>query len=184
MSNIASRLRPRTLNQALGLLLAAVIVPLLIGSLALLVVQARQERERAHDQLTILAETLVQAVDRELDNARAQLEVLAASPMMDARDWAQLHRFATEVAHGKPGNVIGLAGPDGQQLFNTATAWGSPQPNLWNLAEQQQEVIWEGRSLPLSSQSLTREVFARGQLVYSDLYFGLSVKRPALAISR
>ena len=183
MLEFASRLRPRTLNQALGTLLAAVIVPLLLGSLVLLVAEARQERQHAQDQLTILAQTLVQAVDRELDHGRAQLEVLAVSPVMDAQDWPRLHGFAGEIVRLKPGSVIGLVRSDGQQLFNTATTWGSAQPNLWKLAEQQQAVVWEGRALPLSSQSLTRQVFATGRVGYSDLYFGLNVKRPALAIS-
>jgi signal transduction histidine kinase/ActR/RegA family two-component response regulator len=181
--SIASKFRPHNLNQALGWLLASVIVPLLLGALVLLVAQSRQEREQAQKQLSALAQTLVQAVDRELDHGRAQLEVLAASPVVDAQDWRQLHRFAGDVARRRPGSLIGLAGPDGQQLFNTAMAWGAPQPNLWQLAEQHREVIWEGRPLPLSSQNLTREVFARSQVVYSDLYYGLSIKRPTLAVS-
>ncbi|MDP3761900.1 MAG: ATP-binding protein [Ramlibacter sp.] len=183
MIAFVSRLRPRTLNQALGWLLAAVIVPLLLGALALLAVQASQERRLAQGQLTILAQTLVQAVDRELDNGLAQLEVLAASPLVDEQDWSRLRDYAEVVARGKPGSVIGLVGPDGQQLFNTATAWGSAQPNLWKLGEQHREVTWEGRTLPLSSQTLTRQVFATGKVVYSDLYYGLFIKRPTLAIS-
>ncbi len=183
MLNIASRLRPRTLNQALASLLAAVIVPLLLGALALLVVQARQERRLAQDQLAILAQTLVQAVDRQLGNARVQLEVLAASPMVDAEDWAQFHAYASDVARSTPGNVIGLVGSDGQQMFNTVLPWGAQHPNLWALAQQHKEVQWEGRSIPLSSQRLTKDVFATGKAVYSDLYFGLYIKRPALAIS-
>ena len=183
MSTLSLWLRPRNLNQALGWLLATVIVPLLLGALVLLVVQTRQEQEKDRDQLATLAQTLVQAVDRELDHGRAQLEVIAAAPVIDQQDWRQLHRFAGAVANARPGSLIGLVGQDGQQLLNTAMAWGQPQPNLWKLAEQREEVMWEGKSLPLSSQNLTREVFARGQVVYSDLYYGLFVKRPTLALS-
>lgn len=172
-----------TLQQALVGLLASVIVPLLLGALILLVAQSRQEREIASAQLETLAQTLVQAVDRELDHGRAQLEVLAAAPVINQRNWSELHSYAAEVAGGRPGAVIGLVGPDGQQIFNTALSVDAPQPNLWKLAQKREEVVWEGRSLPVSSQNLTREVFATRQVVYSDLYYGLFVQRPALALS-
>jgi PAS domain S-box-containing protein len=179
----ASRLRPRNINQALAWLLACVMVPLLLGATALLVVQWRQERQLAQNQLSALAQTLVQALDRELDYDRAQLEVLAASPLIDAQDWQQLHRFGFEVASRRPGTVIAMLGPDGHGLFNTAAPLGQPRPNLWKLGQEQREVLWEGRTLPLSSQTLTRQVFERGQVVYSDLYYGLYVQRPTLALS-
>jgi len=164
-------------------LLASVIVPLSLGALILLVAQSRQEREIASNQLETLAQTLVQAVDRELDHGRAQLEVVAAAPVINQKNWVDLHSFASEVAGGRPGAVIGLVGPDGQQIFNTALSIDAPQPNLWALAQKREEVTWEGRVLPVSSQNLTREVFATRQVVYSDLYYGLFIQRPALALS-
>ena len=183
MALITSWLRPRNIYQALGWLLACVMVPLLLGAMALLVVEWRQERQLAEKQLSTLAQTLVQAVDGELNYARVQLEVIAASPVIDAQDWQQLHRFAQEVANRRPGTVIALLGPDGQGLLNTAVPWGQPRPNLWKLGEEHREVLWEGRSLPLSSQALTKQVFERGQVVYSDLYYGLSTQRPTLSLS-
>src|SRR6185369_12642451 len=141
---IASWLRPRNIYQALGWLLACVMVPLLLGATALLVVEWRQERQLAEKQLSTLAQTLVQAVDGELNYGRAQLEVIAASPVIDAQDWRQLHRFGVEVVSRRPGTVIALLGPDGQGLLNTAMPWGQPRPNLWKLGEEQREVLWEG----------------------------------------
>lgn len=179
---ISSRLRPRNLNQALAWLLAWVIVPLLLGALVLLVVQSRQAQLLTQNQLSTLAQTLVQAVDRELDYGEAQLEVIAASPVIDGRNWQQLHRFGSDVAGRRPDSLITLVGPDGQMLVNTAVPWGQPLPNLWKFGEERREVLWEGRTLPLSSQNLTREVFERAQVVYSDLYYGV-LQRPALALS-
>jgi signal transduction histidine kinase/ActR/RegA family two-component response regulator len=180
---ISSRLRPRNLNQALGWLLACVIVPLLLGALALLVVQSRQAQLLTQNQLSTLAQTLVQAVDRELDYGEAQLEVIAALPVIDARNWQQLHRFGSDVAGRRPGNLIALVGPDGQVLLNTAVPLGQPLQNLWKWGEEGREVVWEGRTLPLSSQNLTREVFERARVVYSDLYHDGLLQRPALALS-
>jgi PAS domain S-box-containing protein len=180
---IASWLRPRNIYQALGWLLACVMVPLLIGAMTLLVVEWRQERELAQKQLSTLAQTLLQAIEGELDYGRGQLEVIAASPMIDAQDWQQLHRFAFEVTSRRPGTVIAMLGPDGQGVLNTAVPWGQPRPNVWKLGEEHREVLWEGRLLPLSSQTLTKQVFERGEVVYSDLYYGLSSERPTLSLS-
>jgi PAS domain S-box-containing protein len=181
--DIASRLRPRNINQALAWLLASVMVPLLLGAVGLLEAQRREDRQSAQNQLSALAQTLVHAVDGELDHGRIQLEVIAASPLMDASDWQQLHRFGSEVAMRRPGSLIALVDSDGQTLLNTAVPWGQPLSNLWKLAEERREVLWEGRSLPLSSQTLTRQVFERGQTVYSDLYYGVRVQQPRLALA-
>ncbi|MEJ7929315.1 sensor histidine kinase [Ramlibacter sp. AN1015] len=166
-----------------GWSLATVIVPLLVGSLVLLYVQARHEQRTSQHQLRVLARTLVAALERELDIEREQLQVLAAAPMVDSEEWRQLHAFAVRVAQRDPGSVIGLTGPDGQQIFNSVTSLDAPQPNLWQLGRQQKEVEWEGRTLPLSSQLLSKQVFERREVAYSDLYYGLNTRHPALAVS-
>ncbi len=181
--NIASRLRPRNINQALAWLLVSVMVPLLLGAVGLLEAQWREEQKLAQNQLSALAQTLLHAVDSEFDHGRTQLEVMAASPLIDVADWQQLHRFGSEVAMRRPGSLITLVGPDGQTLLNTALPWGQPLSNLWKLGDENREVLWNGRSLPLSSQTLTRQVFERGQTVYSDLYYGVRVQQPRLALA-
>ena len=175
--------KPKNLNQVLGLLLFFVTVPLLLGVLALLVAQARHERQLAHTQLSALAATLVQAVDRELDHGKAQLEVLAASSLVDKREWQELYAYGSEITRSRPGSLIALVDPKGQQLVNTAVPLGQPLPNLWSLGQQNQEALWEGNKLPLSSQNLTRDVFEKNRVIYSDLYYGLLIKRPTLALS-
>lgn len=176
-------LRPRTLTQALWLLLAAVVAPLLLGTLVLLAVQTAQENQLARSRLGALTQTLLQAVDAEFDRGRAQLEVLAASQLIDAGDLRQLRTYAAEVVRAVPGSLVVLVGPDGQMLFNTAVPWGETLPNLWTLGAQSKEVSWEGRMLPLSSGNLSRQAFETGSAVYSDLYFGVQVQRPALSVA-
>ncbi|MES2840090.1 MAG: ATP-binding protein [Pseudomonadota bacterium] len=176
-------MKSRTLNQTLGWLLATVIIPLLLGTLLLLYVQGLQEQRAAQRQLAVLAQTLMQTVDRELAVGREQLEVIAASPMVGKKDWLALQSFARDVTSRRPGNVIGFVEADGQQLFNTVSVLGQPQPNLWNLGGSNAEANWEGYSLPVSSQLLTKEVFDTGKPAYSDLYYGLNTRKPALAIS-
>jgi signal transduction histidine kinase/CheY-like chemotaxis protein len=175
--------RPRNLNQVLWWLLGVVIAPLLLGTLALLAFQTAQENRVAHTRLAALAETLVQAVDAEFDRGRAQLEVLAASPQIDSRDWRTMRVFAAEITQKIPGTLILLVGPDGQVQFNTVVPWGEPLPNLWQLAAQSKEVLWEGRPLPLSSGNLSRQAIETNRPAFSDLYFGVQVHRPALSLS-
>ena len=175
--------RPKTLNQTLWRLLAAVLAPLLLGTLGLLALQTVQENRLAQTRLSALAQTLVQAADAEFDRARAQLEVVAASPLLHEGDWPHMREFASEVTRSLPGSLIVLVGSDGQVLFSTAIAPGDPLPNLWQLGAQNKEVLWEGRPLPLSSGNLSRQALETGGPVYSDLYFGAQVNRPALSVS-
>ena len=58
-------LRPRNLNQVLWRLLGAVVVPLLLGTLAILALQSAQDKRVAQGRMIALAETWVQAVDAE-----------------------------------------------------------------------------------------------------------------------
>ncbi|MFL6692121.1 MAG: ATP-binding protein [Ramlibacter sp.] len=182
-SLLPKSLRPRNLNQVLWRLLGAVVVPLLLGALALLALQSAHDKRAAQGRLVALAETLVQAVDAEFERGLAQLDVLAAAPAVDAGDWRQLRAYASEVVRRVPGSLIVLVGPDGQALFNTAVPWGQPLPNLWQLAEQNRETEWEGRRLPVSSGNLSREALESGRAVFSDLYFGVNVRRPALSLA-
>ncbi len=178
-----SLLKPRTLNQSLGWLLAAVVLPLLAGALGLLALQAGQEQDAAQARLAVLAQTLVQTSDAEFERSRAQLEVLAASPLVDAADWPAMQRFAKTVTERTPGSLIVLVGPDGQVLFNTAAAIGQPLPNLWKLGTQSREVEWQGRKLPLSSGHLSLHAFETGWPIYSDLYYGVQILKPSLSVS-
>ena len=175
--------RPRNLNQVLWRLLGAVVLPLLLGTLALLALQSAQDKRASRSRLTALAETLVQAVDAEFDRGRAQLEVLAAAPEIDTHDWRRMQRYAAAVTARVPGSLIVFVGHDGQALFNTVVPWGEPLPNLWQLAAENREMDWEGHKLSMSSGNLSRQAIESGRAAYSDLYYGVNVKRPALSLA-
>ena len=175
--------RPQTLNKVLWRLLAAVLAPLLLGTLLLLALQTVQENRLARTRLAALAQTLALATDAEFDRARAQLEVLAASPLLDEGDWPHMREFATEVTRKRPGSLIVLVASGGQVLFNTAAQRGEPLPNLWEQSSEPAEVQWEGRTLPVSSGNLSRRAFDSGQPVFSDLFFGAHLQRPVLSVA-
>ena len=159
-----------------------VTVPLLLGALALLVAQDRYEKQQQRKQVAALAQTLVQAVDSELNHATTQLKVIAATRVIDQQDWQELYRFGKEVTRDRPGSLLILVDSSGQQLVNTAASWGDPLPNVWTDGQPLPEIVWEGRPLPLSSQNLTKTVF-ENKVVFSDLYYGLAVKRPTLSVA-
>jgi signal transduction histidine kinase/ActR/RegA family two-component response regulator len=176
-------LRPRNLNEALSRLLVVVLAPMLFGTLALLVFQASQDRREAQTRMSTLAHTLAQVMDAEVESARAKLEVLAASGLVDRGDFRQLRDFAAEALRSTPGSVVELVGPDGRVVFNTMVPWGDALPNLWSIGDRNEEVEWEGRKLPLGSGNLSRLAMESGMPAHSDLYYGVQVNRPALSVA-
>ncbi len=174
-------IKPRTLNHALALLLTLVTVPLLLGALGLSVIQVRQSQEMQQIQLMALAKTLSKAVENDFEHRKAQLEVIASSRIIERQDWQGLHMLGRTIAKQKPGSILFLLGPDGQQLANSNVPFGQPLPNPWK--ETQKEVLWEGKSVTLSITGLTQSVFGTGQVVYSDLFIGLLLKEPRMALA-
>ncbi|TPG40685.1 hypothetical protein EAH89_28885 [Roseomonas nepalensis] len=157
-------LRPFTLRRRLALLVLAVVLPLVTLNLALVYVGYRNDREVASQQALNVARALALALEGELHGRTLALEVLANSPALAAGD---LDTFRTQaealVARQAPGANILLLAESGQQLMNTAAAPGIP--------------------LPVRAYRINFErVLATGQSSISDLFFGLVVRRPVVAI--
>ncbi len=62
-------------------------------------------------------------------------------------------------------------------------ALGSTMPNVQALERENRHIAWNGESMPVSSQGLTRRARDTRRPAYSDLYFGVSIKRPTLAVA-
>src|SRR4051812_28313944 len=84
---ISKRRPKKSLSATLLLMLLAPVVPLLILSIAALVYQWDMQVREAHQSIAETALLASIAVDREIDRSRAMLETLAASELIDARDW-------------------------------------------------------------------------------------------------
>lgn len=163
-----------------------VVVPVLtlaLGSLALVLQYWDRARNAAERELARRADTIAAAVDRQLEAHRARLTTIAASPTIDAQDWAGLHRFAAAALRDQPGTLVALTQPDGAQMLNSGVPFGTPMPNLRTLEQRRETVAWRGRQMQVSSQGLTRWVLEHRQAGYSDLYWGVSVRRPALSMA-
>lgn len=105
------------LQRRVFLVALAGLVPLAILSFALLISSARDQRDRllrAHDD-TMMA--LLSAIDSELSNAFASLDVLASSPRLAREDFASLKEEAIELVQRRPSwiNVV-VTGANGQVM--------------------------------------------------------------------
>jgi two-component sensor histidine kinase len=156
--------RRLTLRTRLTLLVVAAVLPLTAVSLGGIYVRYQQDRERAAQQALILARGLALAVEGELRSRTAMLQVLALSPSLAAGDLATFRAQAeAALAQQAPGANILLLREDGQQLLNTAIPPGEPLPARQNLDNQ-------------------RRVFATGQPSVSDVFVGVVLRRPLVAL--
>jgi signal transduction histidine kinase/ActR/RegA family two-component response regulator len=173
----------RSLRAFLFQLVAPPLLLLTLAGALIVFGQWSRERDAALAALAEAAEKLSLTVDLELSVDRSALDALAKSPLIDRGDWAGLYTQASRMAARTPGALIAPTAEDGQLVFNTAVPLGTPLPNLLEIERQDRHVQWEGELLPVSSQGLTRIAREQQRAVYSDLYFGVSIKRPALAVA-
>ncbi|WP_431271153.1 sensor histidine kinase [Dankookia sp. P2] len=157
-------MRRWSLRARLALLVAAGVLPLVAFNLTNAYYGYREERARASRQALSLAHGLALAVEDELRARIAVLEVLALSRPLADGDLATFRLHAEAVlARQTPGANILLLREDGQQLLNTAVPAGKPLPARRYLDNQ-------------------RRIFATGQPSVSNVFVGMVLGRPLIAI--
>ncbi|HKU88748.1 MAG TPA: ATP-binding protein [Steroidobacteraceae bacterium] len=119
---------------ALGLrvfLVAAVsLVPVALLSAALLVSNAREQREHLYRGAEDTVYALLNAVDAELKSTAAALDAFAASPRLARGDFDRLREEALQLLARRPSwvNVV-VSTPDAVQLMNARVPEGVPLPS-------------------------------------------------------
>ncbi|MFC4170252.1 sensor histidine kinase, partial [Teichococcus aestuarii] len=117
-----------------------------------------------HQQALDLARGLALSVEGEIRARIAVLQVLALSRSLVDGDLTTFRAQAEAVvAQQAPGSNILLLRENGQQVLNTALAPGAPLPVRQYLENQ-------------------RQVFATGRPSVSDIYFGIVLRRPLVAV--
>jgi PAS domain S-box-containing protein len=173
--------RRHSLRDQLGLLLAAVLLPLVVAAGGLLAHQWRQERRVALARLEEYARTVQRAVDRELALDQAVLRGLASSRDIDVGDWGAFYEAAKQAAAVRPGSWFVLYRRTGENIVNTSVPFGAPLPNFRDLLSTHADAQWEGRKLPLPDATFLFTPFETGQPSYSGLFFGPVNRKPVVA---
>src|SRR6266851_2647313 len=156
--------RGLSLRWRLVLLVVAGVVPLLAFSLAHQYLEYREDVATTGRQTLAVARSMSLLVEQELQARIATLQTLTVSHALQAGDLDEFRAQAeTVVAQQFPGANILLLKEDGQQVMNTILPPDAPLPVRPNLDS-------------------TRQVFATGRPVVSNLYQGAVGSRPVIAI--
>jgi len=169
-----------SVRASLAALVAAVLLPLTLACAVFLARQWEDERVAALERLQSQAHALQVAVDRELALDLAVLQTLASSTAVDREDWGELHSAATRAAALRPGGLITVFAPDGQNLINSTKPHGTPLPNILRRPAEG-SVTWNGREVPLPEVSLFTGPFQTGQPAFSGVVWGRLSQRPVVA---
>jgi signal transduction histidine kinase/ActR/RegA family two-component response regulator len=140
------RIRSRLL-----LLVAAVLVPALVGAGIGVGYLYVEEQQFTYASMRETARALAIALDREMRRREAVLATLAESPALAGGDLAYFHRYASTVAARHEAAII-LSDLEGRQLLNTRLPYGGALPPM------------------LAVERETRARLGNEVLVISDLY--------------
>lgn len=141
--------------------MVASILPLLIFSLVDQYGRYLQAREAG---AISLSRVVADAIEEKIQSRFTALRVLALAPELQRQEFDRFRRRAEAVvAYEAPGSNILLLREDGQQMMNTAVPPETALPSRRDL-------------------TTLRRLFATGEPSISDLFFGIVVRRPVVAI--
>jgi PAS domain S-box-containing protein len=165
--------RSQPLGRYLAALVGIVVLPVLFTALILGAVFITRERDKLTDTAVSAAQEMTARFDNELNAQIAVLQVLAASPNLDNRDF-ELFQRQVEVIGKQPGTQIVLRDSSGQELVNSSYAFGNslantqyptdaqaavkPVPVIYSFPESQNGRTW--------ALGITLSIFKAGKLAY------------------
>lgn len=152
----------RTLKAYLFLLVIGVVLPGLVFGLGTSRWLAAEMHAATERQAQHLVAQVADDIAEHIRAAQVAMKVLARSPALVKGDFADAHQFASQLA-ADLGHHIGLATPDGVQLFNTRKPFGDALP-------------------PRSHPASYERALATGQPSVSDVIIGAIVQRPLVTI--
>jgi two-component sensor histidine kinase len=140
-------------------------LPLILATGIIVYQNYEGARHDAAERVLQATRGTMMAVDRELENLVAALQVLALSPALEDRDWAAFRHEANRFINRYPeSHTIVVADRSGQQVFNSGIAEGTPLP-------------------PNSDLESVRIVFGSGRPYVSNVVIGVVVKRPIFTVN-
>jgi hypothetical protein len=158
-------LRILSLRSRLTFLIAGTMLPLILATGIIVYQNYQAARREAADRVLQATRGTLAAVDRELDDVIAALQVLALSPALRNRDIPAFRSDAERfISKFPPGHNVTVADRAGQQLFNSAAAEEVPLPRRTD-----------------AESVLT--VFDTGKPYVSSMFIGALVKRPIFTVN-
>ena len=157
----SSRWSVRTL---LNYLVLACLLPGVLGAALMFLYQYREGRAQQEKDTVQTVRALVQAVDNQLLRGLAVAQSLVTADSLTQGDLPRFHQRARALItlSGLGTNVV-LRDAKGRQLLNTAVPYGQALPDT-----------------PAPEQ--VKAVFASGEAVISDLFFGPVLKTPVISV--
>ncbi|MGE4062642.1 MAG: sensor histidine kinase [Rhodospirillaceae bacterium] len=147
--------KPLPLQIRLLVLIAGTLVPMLVLTATVVYQSYERAAETAAEQVLQVTRGMMIAVDRELQNQTAALEVLALSPSLQSEDFAgfrpDAERFLTRFPEG---TAISVAEKNGVQLFSTYPGGLPPlaRPEVLETIA----AVFDGRGAQVSNVYLSR----------------------------
>jgi signal transduction histidine kinase len=148
----------------LGLLVVAVLLPVVLFSAIVLNFLIAAERQAVLRSMQELARATVLVMDKEMAAAMSIAQSLSASRSLERGDFADFYQQAKIANAGRETNVA-LIDESGQQLFNTAVPFGtqiSPPTDI--------------------TKKRVREVFTNNRPVYTNLLKGRATGKYVVAV--
>src|ERR1700742_8255 len=154
---------PRSIRSSLLRIVFILIASALAGLGALVFGFYQSEQKHLSQTVFTTAATLSSALDRDLEGMISAAQILASSQSLTSGDFATFHREASTAVPLLRSYLITVADASGQQLVNTMRPYG--------------ELL-----SPAGNEATRRKVFETGRPVVSDLFFGATSNRQAVAV--
>jgi len=153
----------RPLRAYLLWLVLATLLPGVVGAALLFANQYQKGRAQVERKTLQTVRALANNVENRLSKAQAIGQTLTILAALDERDFARVHRQASEaLALSGDGMNMVLRDRSGQQLVNTTVEWGAP--------------------LPLDASPWLDKVFASGEPGVSGVFRGRLTGRPTVSV--
>jgi len=157
--------RRLSLRVRLTFLIAGTILPLILATGVIVYQNYQAARREAADRVLQATRGTMAAVDRELENLGAGLQVLALSPALQRGEMMAFRADAERFISRYPGGrAVVVSDRSGQQVFNSIVAEGQPLPSRPG-----------ARSV--------RTVFATGKPYVSNVFVSAVLRRPIFTIN-
>ena len=157
--------RRLSLRVRLTFLIAGTMLPLILAAGIIVYQNYEVARRDAAERVLQATRGTMAAVDRELENIIAALQVLALSPALQDGDWAAFRHEAERFVSRYPaGPSVVVADRSGRQVFNSGFGEGTPLPSKMDVDS-------------------VRIVFETGAPYVSDVFIGVVARRPIFTVN-